>query len=531
MNDILTFISGHVPGGLLLLFFILFSVNVALYFFYKSSKLFSKDVYKNKAWKYNLTIVGMYIFLWIYLQPAKLPDRVIILPFQNAAKADFVLCEAVEQQVGAHLANKYMLYRWDWFYHTTNPDSVDLKQYRNDLAQRLGISVIISGDIVENKEGFTIHFDIKNSGHIKSGQISAKSIELTIRQLIDKIIYYTDIITKDTKDSTTEKFPYQKFTKAKRIFLDRDYKRCLALSDRSQLKFQILRANALLKMGIKNLPKTAESNLKPDFDDPYFKRVKQILIPYSKKGEDTAELNLVLGQLYLYEKDYGMAEICLEKARSQDRYNSRIYYYMSFLLVDRIRELNFKDRIDVLNYCARLDPGYSEAIYELANEYYNTGPGIPNSSHTENAIKVLQDYLKINGNQPAILSLLGKIYLQSKFTEDAMNIFRRLLQLEPKSAEANYDLGICYFHIKDYEKAEQLFKKAIELEDHSDSYVYLGAIYELRENWDAALHYFRERIKRKSGDDDKYAKEAMRGVRLILARMKKDSVESGKVKE
>jgi tetratricopeptide (TPR) repeat protein len=523
MSNILSFLSGQVPGGLLLLFFILVAINLALYFFYKSSKLFSKDVYKNKAWKYNLIILSVYIFLWIYFRPPSLPDRVVILPFQNGEKAEIVLTDALEQQLLDQLSQDYIFHRWHWLYQTADPDSVDLLIYRKKLAKRLGISVIISADVMVNNNEFEINYEIDQSGNNHKGQLKAKSVTQATRDLIEKISYHSDIISKESADISIREFPYDRYSKAKRAFLDRDYDRALDFIDESNLRSQILLANILLKKGIRHIPDGENSNLKEDVINPYFQRIKQILIPHSKKGKDTADLNLLLGQLYLFEKDYDLAEICLKKARTQDRYNSRIYYYMSYLLIDRIKELNYKDRIDVLSYCVQLDPGFSDGVYELASEYYNTGTGVPTGGYTERSIATMQNYLKINPNKQNILSLLGKIYLQSKFTEDAMTMYLRLLELDPQSAETNYNLGICYFHKKDYSKAEGLFKKAIDLNDHIDSYVYLGGIYKLREDWDQALYYFRERIKRKTGDDDKYAKEAMRGVRLILARQQADS--------
>jgi tetratricopeptide (TPR) repeat protein len=312
---------------------------------------------------------------------------------------------------------------------------------------------------------------------------------------------------------------------AKCAILDKKYDRTLELLDESNFKYQLLISQALLGKGIKHIPKESKSTLKERIVNPYFQRIKQILFPYSKKSEDTADLNLILGRMYLHEKDYGMAEVCLKKALAQDRYNARVYYNLSYLNVDRVKELKFKDRIDILEYCIKLDPGFSAAVYELANEYYTTGTGVPTSSGTQNAIASLQAFLKINPNQPDILSLLGKIYVQSKYTREAVSTYTRLLDLYPNVAENNYNLGICYFHMKDYKRAEELFQKAIEISDYSDSYLYLGAIYRLSEDWDRALYYFRERIKRKEGADDRYAKEAMRGVRIILSKQQGDSSE------
>ena len=114
------------------------------------------------------------------------------------------------------------------------------------------------------------------------------------------------------------------------------------------------------------------------------------------------------------------------------------------------------------------------------------------------------------------MSLLGKFLLQSKYTREAIQVFEKLVILSENSAIHNYNLGISYFHMKDYDRAKELFNQAIKIDDYPDAYLYIGAIHRLAMDRDSALYYYRERVKRSSGDDDIYAKKAMRGIRLIL---------------
>ena len=517
MKELFSFLSGHIPGGLFLLSFVLLSLNIALYYFYKSSKLFPKETYYHKLWKYNFFIIALYVFLWFFLRPAGIPEKVLVLPFQNGDKAEYTICESVQSQLEQNLSPKYVLHSWEWFYDTAEQDSIDFKLYRIKLARKLGISIIISGEIHEIKDNYNFDLEINAAGEEYKKTVTANDLPHALEEVLNAIQEYHQILQSTRiyyqRDPS---FNLETYITAKLAYLNDDYKKTLKQLDDSNFRYQLLISQALLKRGIKQRPKESRSHLEEEVLNPYFQRIKHLLIPYSKKGQDIAELNLILGRMYLYERDYGMAEVCLKKALAQDRYNSRVHYNLSFLHIDRLNELHYKDRIAVLNYCVRLDPGFADAVYELANEYYITGTGVPTSSHTENAMALLRDYLKLNSNKPEILSLLGKIYLQSKYTLEAISVYERLLKLNPQVAENNYNLGIGYFHLKDYARAEDLFKKAIKIGDHSDSYLYLGAIYKLREDWDQALYYFRERIKRQTGDDDRYAKEAMRGVRLIL---------------
>ena len=108
---------------------------------------------------------------------------------------------------------------------------------------------------------------------------------------------------------------------------------------------------------------------------------------------------------------------------TQNRFNARVYFHLSYLHKSRFAELNFKNRKSLLEYARRIDPGYVKAIYELANDYYETSSGAPTSTGTVKAIEYLQNFLIINENQKLILGLLGKIYIQTKYTLEAQKIY------------------------------------------------------------------------------------------------------------
>jgi tetratricopeptide (TPR) repeat protein len=160
----------------------------------------------------------------------------------------------------------------------------------------------------------------------------------------------------------------------------------------------------------------------------------------------------------------------------------------------------------------------------LAYEYFSSGTAIPIDPYTVNSIDYLKNYLRLNPYEPDILSLLASIYLKIKEPEQAIGLYKILLKSEPDNAELNYNLGICDFHMKNYDSAMQHFFKAIKINDHTDSYLYIASIYKLRKDYEKALYYFRERVKRKSGNDDEYARQAMRGIRLVLDKIAEEEI-------
>ncbi len=525
MQEVYSWLSGNVPGGFLLLSFILLTVNVALYLFFRTSKLFSREVYRRRAFRYNSLIFLLYIFLWVFLRPPELPPRYAVLPFQKGDSVDVRISNALEYTLAGKFDPNFILHRWEWFYQTANKDSVSNPIYRDSLALRLGIDFLVKGKIREIPPQIEISCAYGAPAAEDTLTLKADSYEQAVKMLIAGIQKQTRKFAASYEPADRIRHLLENATLKKRL-LDADP--TLTNNDvrEDDMHSLTLQAEILLSKGISQKPKQAKaSNLVAADNNPYFQRLQKLLIPYSREGKDTPEMNLVLGEMFLHKGNYGMAEICLEKALSQDRYNARIYYFLSFLHESRIEEYGFDDRKKVLERALQLDPGYTEAALLLADEYYFTGSGTATGHSTQQALLILKNYLKINPLEPDMLNLLGRIYLQTKFTREAMAIYRRLVDLYPDSAKYNYNLAISLYHLKEYDAAEDYFRRAIEISDELDAYLYLGAIYKQRGQLETALVYFRERIRRKSGPEDYYAKEAMRQVRIVRADLGLDTLD------
>jgi len=102
--------------------------------------------------------------------------------------------------------------------------------------------------------------------------------------------------------------------------------------------------------------------------------------------------------------------------------------------------------------------------------------------------------------------------------DSAISIYRRVIELRPGAAEPLYNLGVALFRKKEYDEAEKYFRETLEAGDYPNALLYLGAIYQLREDFDTALKFYRRRLHKREGDDDYYAKQAIRGIRNILTK-------------
>lgn len=529
MKDILYFLSGEVPGGILLLLYILIVVNLVLYYLYKRSKLFSADTYSRKTKRSNIFIIGVYLILWFYLKPAPPPLRVMVLPFQEKNNVNYILCESLQRQVGKNLNNAFLEHRWEWFYETANNDSIQYKDYRLNLAKNIGVDVLISGELEIHGDNLNVRLSVDDTEDIKKYEFTANSYQQATIDLMKYLRASQPIFVKIPNfTEMISDFDLKKLCEAKVALLNKEYAKVLDYyrgDDSSQVE---LITQVLLRKGIAEIGEGTNSGLQDDRLKPQFRRLLNLIIPFSRDGKDTAGMNLILAQMYLHSKDYEMAEICLEKAISQEKYNSRLYHFLSFLHESRYKERGFTERAAVLRYAVKLDPGYKDAVYELASELYTTGTAASIDPNTEEAIIVLNNFLNLNSNSEEILTLLGRILLQSKYTLEAKEIYSKILDLNPESADNHYNLGICYFHMKKYSEAEERFQQAIKINDYANAYLYIGAMNRLNGNRDKALHYYRERVKRKSGDDDKYAKQAMRGIRVILNEIAEEEEEAKK---
>ncbi len=518
MQEFLYFISGEVPGGILILLFLLVVSNLALRFLYKSSKLFSKEEYRRKAVKINIFFLGIYCILWFVFRPPGLPERVLILPFQNEKSLDYNITASLQHQIYGQLNKDYTSHPWEWFYQTVNKDSIIYQPYRLRIAEKLETGVVISGQITRKIDRLELDVIVIRSDGTDRINIQAASYYQASQEIVQWLLKNSDLLSKNflkTAVQADEQLILN--TQIERLLLDDQYDQVIKMKPEADSERVALLARAYLDKGImENDEKAWPSIQEAQFSNTWFRKLYNLIIPFSREGKDTAEMNITLARMYQQVENYEMAEICLEKAITQDKYNARIYYYLSFFHKSRYREKGFRTRVDVLAHAVNLDPGYWQAVYEYANELYITGTAAVTNPKTIKSIEYLRNFTKLNPNNEKILALLGRILLQSKYTREAIQIFEKLVVLSGNSAIYHYNLGICYFNMKDYDLATEQFNRAIEIDDYPDAYLYLGAIQRFYGNRDTALRYYRERVKRKSGDDDIYAKQAMRGIRLIL---------------
>lgn len=510
MKNLIETISGEIPGGFLLLLFLLVSINLALFYFYKHSGLITLRQMRQKSIKYTFGLIFIYAVIWNFLQPPRLPDSVLVVPFQkNIKQVSAAVPEGVELALYRNIHSDYRVHHWEWFWETLAKDSALDFNYRLQVAQRLNIQHIISGIIdgnsavvqyISTTEVLTENFEFSNEL-----ELSTKVLAF----LNDK----TDIQRKQAVIDLTDQ---QLFNRAKiKIKLANGQK--FSQTEIDAIDFDPnLQARILINEGNSFKLKTDYGPLEKKEMLPEYSKALNLLLPLAREGKDTYQTNLLLGELFLHDEQFENAEIFLKKSISQYKFNPRAFYLLSFLHPSRFEDMEFRKRADVLEQAVRYDPGYIAAANELAEEYFSSGSATATGYGSTMALTTLDNILKVVPDNYSLLKMQAGIYGFIKKPEEAIGIYKKLITISPDSADLYYNIGVADFKMKQYDESRQFFYKAIRLNNYPDAYLYLGAVHRIKGERDSALYYYRQRVRLKKNDEDRYAREAMKGIRKIL---------------
>ncbi len=507
MEQTISFLSGQVPGGILVLLLVLLVINL-VFSFLKSSKLADSDRSRKGRLIYSLSAVMIYIAVWLATQPPKPQIRLIVLPEQPVASGkltseSFEFAERFQRAALTHLNKRYLLHRWQWMFETIGPDSSFYYANWVQLSKALKAGALL--------------FPYKEKEFYRCVLVQDKDSTVFRAPTLSEVL--KQIGRKSGLLKEVSAFPgiSSGYLVVKTELLKKRFNRVLDLTAHTKdARLLLCRAAAYVQKGMQKKIDRERAKYVP-VTNPDFIRANTILIQSVKEKSDTPETAYWLGQMAIYNQNFTKAEIFLKKALVEDPTNPRIHLALSYLLPERLHEFGYQTRIDILKKAVYLDPGFREAVYQLAEEYYFSGSGSETGYGTTQAKKVIENFLKIKKNDVNILSLLGSIELKLDHFDKALAIYSKLRTMLPNHSNSYYNLGIVYFMKKEYKTALPYFLKAIQMDNNLDSYLYAGLTYRMMGDNQKALKYYRERVRRKTGDDDKWAKEAMKGIRIILA--------------
>lgn len=519
MDKIVSFLSGQVPGGIILLLLVLLVINL-VFIFFTSSRLISRKKARRDRLIFSFIAILVYISLWFVLRPPLPQERIIVLPARpgnGALTADWRSIrfpELFQRAALNNLEERYLLHRWQWLLETVNRDSLaDFKHWWR-TARRMGAALIIVPQEGQGKMTCSVYRTGPDGDGLRTFEASADQAGFLslIRQIDERYDLFLSMPSQlNQPDSLllTAQIDFH-------LHRETDLSRLQNSPDLSGAA--VLRAKVFLRRGLEEQKRNSGKGIVAQ-KNSYFEKAAAELMPLVRQRKDTPQVAFVLGRLALREEEYNKAEIYLKKAMIDDPANARVYYALSYLLPERLADIGYKGRAEILERALYYDPGYRSAVYRLANHYYISGTGTHQALGTSRAIATIERFLQIQHADAQILSLLGSLYLKTMQYQKARHVFERLYERFPEDSNASYNLGVVHYMQNEYQQALPFFEKAVSLNSNADACLYLGVIHHKLGHLQEALKYYRQRVRQKSGDDDPFAREAMKGIRNVLAEM------------
>jgi tetratricopeptide (TPR) repeat protein len=531
IGKIYDFLSGEVPGGFFLLIFILGIIIGFLYFFHRANQdTFSKKKFTIIASILTFIIVSIYGTIWYVTFPPPDKIRVAVLPYQNNEKwLKYAIPEVAGLTLQYASKGSFYVYTFEESFDAFDTDSL----IPIDFAKKTKLNYLATGGIsVKDKKLLvqTILYDVTNRKKLyeMENEIEEQDLVNTARNIAKELVAQSNlksdkgenIEVKDKPEFPKKSLKY--YIEGKINFLKGDYKSALenfkkSFKSDSTIPFvRMAWAEANAQYGYKvtldsHAYKKKYNEKRPPME--FFAEAKRNLQIVTSHDSLDSEAHRVFGLYYVLREEWLFAEKELKKAYSLNPHTAIIHYALSKIHHSRYKDLGFKDEGKILDKAVKINPAFFSARIALAN-YYDS-QGFLGESY-KLAVDVAKGTVEMNSRSVKSLMTLGKIYLKRKEVINTLETYGRVLELEPDNPDAVYNMGISYFDGRRYDDAILFFEKAVEMGNQPDAHLYLGGLYEIKGNNEKAIHHYRERIKLKQGDDDKYAREAMKRLQVLV---------------
>ncbi len=529
MKELIDFLSGNVPGGIFLYLMVIGVVFGILFFIYRVNELFTRrHLIRWLVICFTLLTI-LYASIWFKYPPDTVYKRYSVAVFESDTPGNWLgeyLTDLVSQQVQPYLDGKRFFVPYFWLYRIEPVDSVLGAEFRKRLFQGVPVRQVLEGELRRQPGGFEAAVVLKEYPSEKvirqaTGTFQLKQLGSFYRWLEKQ--FGNDFPLRSTATLRAFQSPDSLFILAKRAFFQRNYRRS------QQILEELTRANddpAYRRwLNYCRVKLIAEERLKSNKDNPFapelpgwkkrLRRVRAALLQdLQSANQDSALSNLMVAESYLWEEEFGKAEIFLKKMLVDNPFNIDALLNLSFLHPSRYREFGFANAQEIYQRILTYWPLEEDVLIKWSEKILVGNPTF--TAPPKKAESMLRRYLQINPYSYRIWLMLGQLYARAAMRNEALKSFVRADSLHPRSALIQYNLGVLFFEWEKYDQAEKYFRKAIELEDYKDAYLYLGAIYKERGDYRQALEYFRYRVAHKTGEDDFYAFQAMKGIQECL---------------
>ena len=451
------------------------------------------------------------IVLHIQNKPPEVKFRLTVFPLKHSATVEKnwvgdALWETINKNLQLAVNKQAVVIPADYLSNIVNVDSLNDLSYIQRYNDQISGEYALLGEIEDNSTNKISYRLFRTMDQV---QLSQGTVEVKPEQIVELGYEITNAVLKYFDFSMEEPRPeiqfipgqsYLSYLKAKEALLRGDYSAAQQFAEQS-IKSDNSWADGYLMAGKCWFMKAVELKKKGESPVEPFEKAFELLSQAAALDSSRGEIFAYLGEYYIYRERWSRAEQMLAKAYKLDPQFPRLYLSLSRLHQFRYRKLGFKDEKELFTRAIFLNPCYADA-YLMLSDYYLF------DNKREDAIRVLEQYLKINPNSVPVLMALGKIYLVRNDILKIIDVFNRVIELAPNNSDAYYNLGILYYNSEDYDNAEKFFKRAIAIDNHLNSHLYLAYLYEIQGDMEKAIYHLRMRIRYRKGLDDVFAEEA-----------------------
>lgn len=531
MNDWFEYLSGNVPGGFGLYLLFVLVVLLTLWGISRKNELFTPRHFR--LWFFTVWGVTTLIYLVVWLSdPPPAAFSRYSVHIHTGSRAERWLADYFSEEISGIIkpyrdaTDYYYPQRWNYLAGVDCALSPAADCIR--MARNLPFRQWAAGQIV--REGKKMLLRLQFYGDKDTLPRDPIDIPFSANRPQEILPAVATWLKKHLP--VKEKLPRPALadsllTLAKTAFYTGDYQKSLQLCQTALRRHpghpeigmwvaynQIRQARALRKDAPPRNPFEAQ---KPQWQLQSEKARRELLAIMQQKLdrlESDALLSNMIAEEFILEEKYGDAEQFLKIAFGENPFLLEALKNWLSLHESRYEGMPFRSRQELMSRILNICPVEEEVLREyieglMLNLQVSDAPVKEIRTRIERA-------LALNPGSFTARLLDGKFHILQFDYPAALRAFLTADSIKPGQAVTHYNLGITYFKLKDNENAEVHFQKAIDINDYRDAHLYLGVIYQERGEYEKALVHFRHRVKIKSGDDDYYAVQAMKGIQECL---------------
>ena len=163
MSSIFDFLSGNVPGGVLLFLLLIFIITSTIFYLYKVNEFFTKKLFY--CWLIISLGILVFVYVWIWYKnpPQRIFSHYTIDEFSSYTKNNWLgknLTEIISNRIKSYQKQYDLFFPSIWLYHMIPIDSVDNRNYRQNIYRKMPIQRVLQGKINSRTDHFVVELSL-----------------------------------------------------------------------------------------------------------------------------------------------------------------------------------------------------------------------------------------------------------------------------------------------------------------------------------------------------------------------------------